>query len=211
MKKLLFLCVFFLFICGCTNINGLSYDETIQTLNRYVAKTNTYRTGYKYFLPRGVQIEDSTAFNEVLSDGVSIYYLYVDALSYTNKVENNYVVNYECYYSRVLSYQDKAGYVEINLLENNKYLIEIMYNYAKIEVIVEKDNINKSLLTSISILKSIEYNDSIIANLYGNDVLNFIEEEFNIFNTTSSDSTYIQIDDTYQEVEEVMPDMDLIK
>lgn len=37
----------------------------------------------------------------------------------------------------------KFGYVEVNLLKNDKYLVEIMYNYAKIEVIVDKSNLNE--------------------------------------------------------------------
>ena len=103
-----------------------------------------------------------------------------------------------------------VGYVEINLTKNDKYLVEIMYNYAKIEVIVGKDKINEALLTSISILKSVDYNDEIVENLFGSNVLNFTEEEFNIFNTTSSDSTYLQTDGNYEETTEEVPDTDLL-
>ena len=210
MKKIIVLLGIIFLMCGCSNIKDLSYEDTLKTLNSYNHKANVYRTGYKYYLPRNLSIEDSTNFNEVLSDGKENYYLYVDALSYIKKVDHPYTSNTESYFSRVLSYQDKYGYVEINLTKNDKYLVEIMYNYAKIEVIVGKDKINEALLTSISILKSVDYNDEIVENLFGSNVLNFTEEEFNIFNTTSSDSTYLQTDGNYEETTEEVPDTDLL-
>ncbi|MBE6140543.1 MAG: hypothetical protein E7172_03295 [Firmicutes bacterium] len=211
MKKKIILLIFLLLcICGCTNIKNLNYEQIVNTLEIKANNANQYRSGYKYFLPRDMKILDSKLFNEVLTNKKEIYYLYVDALSYQNKIENEYVTKSKSYYSKNIKYNNKFGYLEINLIKNEQYLIEFMYNYAKIEVMVNKENINRALLTSISILKSVKYNDSIIANLFGNDILNFTEEEFNIFNTTSSDSTYIQIDDTYPEVEEEVPDTDLI-
>lgn len=70
-----------------------------------------------------------------------------------------------------------------------------MYNYAKIEVIVDKISLNEAMLSIINILKSVEYNDSIIANLMGDDILNFSEVEFNIFNTKGNESNYLTVDD----------------
>lgn len=210
MKKtiLLIACIFFL--SGCTQVKDLSYNDILDTISIGANSANMYRTGYKYYLPQGMEIEDSTLFNEVITDYANVYYLYIDAISYYNNKENSYKVNSKVYYSKKINNDGKFGYVEINLLENGKYLIEIMYNYAKIEVIVEQKDINISLFNALNILKSIEYNDNIIANLLDNDVLNFVEEEFNIFHTTSSDSTYIQIDDSYQEEEQQVPDTDLI-
>ena len=66
------------------------------------------------------------------------------------------------------------------------------------------------MLSIINILKSVEYNDSIIANLMGDDILNFNEEEFNIFNTKGSESNYLTVDNDYKEEEEKIFDPDLI-
>ena len=211
MKKIIIVCAFLLILCGCSNVKDLSNEQIISTIGDKSMRENVNRGGYKYYLPQGLSIEDSEDFNEVLYDGKNKYYLYVDALSYIKKIDNKYKSNQKSYYSQTLTYGKKYGYVEINNLENNKYLIEIMYNYAKIEVMVNEDDINRTLLTSINLLKSIKYNNEIIENLFGKDVLNFMEEEFNIFHTTSSDSTYIQIDDTYHEpVDDSLPDTDLI-
>lgn len=213
MKKVILLIACIFLLSGCSRVNDLSYDDIIKTIGASREATNVYRTGYKYYLPRGMKIDNSTLFNETISSNDDIYYLYIDAISYyyqKDKQENKYQPNTESYYSKRFDFEDKYGYVEINLKENEKYLIEIMYNYAKIEVIVDKEDINLSLLNAINILKSVKINDSIIANLLGKDILNYAEEEFNIFNTTSSDSTYIQIDDSYYEEEQYVPDTDLL-
>ena len=210
MKRIIIVIGLIFLLAGCTNIKNLSLEQIIGTIGQKPNKQNVYRTGYKYFLPRGLAIDNSEEFNEVLNDGKYNYYLYVDALSYIKKVDNRYQPNDTSYYSREINNGDLYGYIEINLVDNDKYLIEIMYNYAKIEVIVDESDISDVLLTSINVLKSIKYNDSIINNLFGKNILNYMEEEFNIFHTTSSDSTYIQIDDTYYEEEETLPDTDLI-
>ena len=211
MKKVLLIIGLIFLITGCTNVNDLTYEEIIQNFGTNSSRTNTYRTGYRYYLPRGMQVNDSTLFNEILEDGRNTYYLYVDAVSYINQVEYKYEVNSDSLYSTAISNGDKFGYVEINLRENDKYLVEIMYNYAKIEVIVDEDSINEVMLSAISILKSIVYNNNVITNLLEDNVLNFAEEEFDIFNNINSDDDYIQVgEDEFNPTEEEIPDTDLL-
>ena len=211
MKKVLLIIGLIFLITGCTNVNDLTYEEIIQNFGTICSRTNTYRTGYRYYLPRGMQVNDSTLFNEILEDGKYTYYLYVDAVSYLNQVEYEYEDNEDSLYSTAISNEDKFGYVEINLRENDKYLVEIMYNYAKIEVIVDEDAINEVLLSAISILKSIVYNNNVITNLLEDNVLNFAEEEFDIFNNNDSDNESIQVgEDEFNPTEEEIPDTDLL-
>ncbi len=211
MKKVLLIIGLIFLITGCTNINELTYDEIIQNFGTESSRTNTYRTGYKYYLPRWMQVNDSTLFNEILDDGKNTYYLYVDVVSYINQVKYDYEINSDSIYSSGITNGDYFGYVEINLHENDKYLVEIMYNYAKIEVIVDEAHINEVMLSAISILKSIVYNNSVITNLLEDNVLNFAEEEFDIFNNSNNDSDYIEVDtDDFGSVEEEIPDTDLL-
>ncbi|MBD9106433.1 hypothetical protein EGP99_01350 [bacterium] len=210
MKKILII-ICLLFITGCSDIRKQSYDDIINNIATRANKDNVYRTGYSYYLPRGMQVADSTLYNEAITDARYKYYLYVDIVSYYKKVTKDYSVNDNALVSKKLDYDGKFGYVEVNLLKNDKYLVEIMYNYAKIEVIVDKSNLNEAMLSIINILKSVEYNDSIIANLMGDDVLNFSEEEFNIFNTKGSESNYLTVDkDASKEEDTKIPDPDLI-
>lgn len=210
MKKIILIIIILVFTAGCTNINKLSYDDIVNNITTMSTKDNIYRTGYSYYLPRGMKVADSTLYNEVIEDANSKYYLYVDVVSFYKKITKEYEINNNAIYSSKISYNDKFGYVEVNLLKNNKYLVEIMYNYAKIEVIVDKSKCKEAMLSIINILKSVEYNDSIIANLMGDDILNFNEEEFNIFNTKGSESNYLTVDNDYKEEEEKIFDPDLI-
>ena len=210
MKKILII-ICLLFITGCSDVRKLSYDDIINNIATRANKDNVYRTGYSYYLPRGMRVSDSTLYNESITDARYKYYLYVDIVSYYKKVTKDYTINSNALVSKKLEYDGKFGYVEVNLLKNDKYLVEIMYNYAKIEVIVDKSNLNEAMLSIINILKSVEYNDSIIANLMGDDVLNFSEEEFNIFNTKGSESNYLTVDkDASKEEDTKIPDPDLI-
>ena len=210
MKKIIILLITLVLLTGCTKVNDFSYNDMLQLFASKTIRVNTYRTGYKYYLPQGMQITNSKLYNEVIEDAYYKYYLYVDVVSYFNKVSKNYEINNDAVFSNTLSYDGKNGYLEINLMENNKYLVEIMYNYAKIEVIVDSEDSKGAVLSAINILKSIEYNDSIIENLLGDDVLNFYEEEFDIFNVKGKDNNLIYNNDSNQTVEDKIPDADLI-
>lgn len=211
MKKRIIILVLTLFLCGCTNVKRLNYDQIIDTFQNQNNHINVYRTGYKYALPRTMQIENYKLFNEVLSSNKATFYLYIDAVSYYNKTTNELEKDSNTKYFKTFEYDDKQGYVKINLKENDKYLIEIIYNYAKIEVMVEQCDINESLLYAIEVLKSISYSDSVIINLLDTDRLTYKEEDYNIFNTTSSDSNYLDYDSEYKWTEETeIYDSDLI-
>lgn len=211
MKKVFLLCIFIIFLTGCTSIKNSDLDVLV---NEVVASNvnilNVNKSGYRYYLPKGFSLVSSDNYNEVITNHKYNIYLYVDIVSYNNRTNFNYNINKKAYYSRNLGNKDKKGYIEINNYEKDKYLIEIMYNYAKIEVIVDSKDSKGAVLSAINILKSIEYNDSIIENLLGDDVLNFYEEEFDIFNVKGKDNNLIYNNDSNQTVEDKIPDADLI-
>ena len=154
MKKIILIIIILVLTAGCTNINKLSYDDIVNNITTMSTKDNIYRTGYSYYLPRGMKVADSTLYNEVIEDANSKYYLYVDVVSFYKKITKEYEINNNAIYSSKINYNDKFGYVEVNLLKNDKYLVEIMYNYAKIEVIVDKIKFKEAMLSIINILKS---------------------------------------------------------
>ena len=86
-----------------------------------------------------------------------------------------------------------------------------MYNYAKIEVMVDKDMINETIANSLIILSSIKYNDDIINNLMGKNILNYREETFTIFDKEKNDSDFLEVIQAYDKYNEPkIPDYDLI-
>ena len=204
-----------LFLTGCKAVQDMTLEEIInKKVDRNVETYNTYRKGYKYFLPSGLGVVESTDYNEVLRDDTYRYYLYIDAVSYFNKVIETYEVSDEAYVSMPINHNIKYGYLEITQKDEDKYFIEIMYNYAKIEVIVKKKDINVVVSNSMNILSSIKFNDNILKTLLGDETSQLNEFEFNIFETTttSTESDYLQAldKDEADAEEDYVHDSDLI-
>jgi hypothetical protein len=215
MKKKFIL--FSLFVCilltGCTMIGEKSMQELIKEgTDRSAIVYNTYRKGYKYNLPRGLTVLDSTEYNEVIADDKYTYYLYVDAVSYYNKVIDKYVETDKAHTSIQISFEDKYGYLEINEIVDDKYFIEIMYNYAKIEVIVRDVDAKVIVSNALSILASIDFNNDILKKLLDEEIAHFSESEIDIFETVSStDSQYLEaVQQDKEEKEDVIYDSDYI-
>ena len=203
MKKLFLLVAILFVLTGCTCVQSSSIEEILNnSINSLVDVVNVNRKGYSYYLPRGLNIKSSNDYNEIISDEKYLYYLYVDIVSYNSKIAFNYNANKEAYYSASLANNEQKGYIEINNYENDQYLIEIMYNYAKIEVIVYERDINKCVAYAISILTSIAYNDNVIENYLGDDIFLSSEEAYDIFEIVGSDN-YLQFTDEVTETEEV--------
>ena len=216
MKKKFIL--FSLFACilltGCTTMNEMSMQEIINKgTDRNAIVYNKYRKGYKYNLPRGLTVLDSTEYNEIIRDDKYTYYLYVDAVSHYNKVIEKYEVTDKAHTSIQISFEDKYGYLEINKLEDGKYFIEIMYNYAKIEVIVRENDAKVAVSNALSVLASIKFNDDVLKTLLDEEVAQFSEFEIDIFETVSTnDSQYLDVieDEENTYVEDEIYDSDYI-
>lgn len=214
-KFLLFSLLICLFLTGCKSVQKMSLEDIInKKVERNVETYNTYRKGYKYYLPSGLGVVESTDYNEVLKDDSYRYYLYIDAVSYFNKVIETYEVSENAYVSMPINYNIKYGYLEITQKDEDKYFIEIMYNYAKIEVIVKKKDVNVVVSNAMNVLSSIKFNDNILKTLLGDETSQLNEFEFNIFETTttSTESDYLQaIDkDEAEADEDYVHDSDLI-
>ena len=212
MKKIIILILSITLLCGCTKIDNSNIEQIInKVISSKSNKANQYKNGYKFYLPSNLVIDKINERNIVFRENDLKYYMFVDIVSYYHKVENSYKVKENTYMSKLINYDNKSGYIEINV-KNNKYLIEIMYNYAKIEVMVDSNDIAKAIANSLIILSSVEYNDDIIGNLLEEDVLNYSEESFNIFETNSNDSNFLKVVEEYDNYkDDEVPDYDLIK
>ena len=108
--------------------------------------------------------------------------------------------------SKKLENKDKFGYLEINKV-NDKYYIEMMYNYAKVEAYVPKYELVDSVSTISYILSSIKYNDNVIESMLGESKYDLGDNEtYNIFktkkNTDGNFLDYINEYDNYNGQEE---------
>lgn len=216
MKKLLIaLLAAMILVSGCSIVK-VSEDSVSDILNTilYVDNNlaNTYMEGYQFYLPKGVNIVDKEDYNLEIKGNKSIYYLYVDTVAYYYKTENSYVENSSHYYSKKINYKNKSGYIDI--VENDDYyFVVLMYNYAKIETYILKDDFDSSIINMCYILSTIKYNDAVISNHVGKVGTIFQEEKFDIFNSKAENDNFLQYEEeygTYKEKIEINKDTDII-
>ena len=205
-KIIAILLIVFILVTGCsvTTLDNSDYSKNIDTILSSKNKSyNQYFEGYKYYVPYNLSFIDKEEYNAVLKDNYNNkYYLYVDAISYYYKEKHNYELNSNVYYSKVLKYDDKFGYVQINKIRG-KYLIQYIYNYAKVECYVEKDDINDALINISYLLRSMKYNRSILNSLIGEGALSYKEVNYTLFDDSSEyedflDVVYNNEDDEYK-------------
>ena len=63
-----------------------------------------------------------------------------------------------------------------------------MYNYAKIEVMVDEVHVKDALLKSINVLKSVTYDKDVISKMLIEDKITKKEEVYNFFEKVKSNS-----------------------
>ena len=133
MKKVILLLVITFFITGCMNVDKSTYEEIIAVgfSNNKITLKNKTSQGFSYYLPKSIMVLEDKKSNLTLKSEKYTMYLYVDLISYYNKKEASYNFSKDAFYSKKITNGEKFGYLEINLREKDKYLIEIMYNYAK--------------------------------------------------------------------------------
>ena len=198
MKKIILLLALIVMVTGCTieKLDDSSIDNVVSTvLSKDVSLSNTYLKGYKYYLPRGMNLLEKKEYNSVIKSGKYRFYLYVDVVSYYNKTGLEYKTS-NSFYSKSLSYNGKKGYLEITE-ENGKYFIEMMYNYSKIEAYVEKEDLTVSIARSGQILSSIKYNDSVINTLIGENKLDYKETICDIFTSKRTEGNFLDFEQDY--------------
>ena len=187
MKKYLLLFVSIFILTGCTNIDNLNYSQVItKTLEEDSLRTNTYLQGYKLYLPQHMTLIGDLAGNDILYSYGDKYYLYVDLVSYYNKKQNSYSIDSSNYtYSHEITNDDKNGYVLVSKSKGG-YLVEVMYNYAKVEVIT--NDIKRAISDSLIVLKNIEYNYKIIDIMIGSNTLVYDSKLFTLGPEKNTDS-----------------------
>ena len=161
-------------------------------LSRKSKYTNKDAIGYQYYLPQGVNLKSIRGLNSVLYYNHNKMYLYVDLVAYYHKVENTYKINDKAFYSKKIDIDGKTGYLEINEIDN-RYFIEYVYNYSKVEAYASKNNLNKTLTVMSYILNSIKFQDSLLDSLVGEASLKYHEEDFNIFKANGNDTKFIDV------------------
>lgn len=193
MKKIL-ICLMMFLVTGCTivRIDTTSIDTILNVvLSKDNNLFNQIGKGYKYYIPRGVNYIDNTGYNDKLYTNGDYYYLYIDTISYYYGVMREYEVNPDAYYSKEINLNGKKGYLEINKIDN-KYLVEFMYNYAKIEAFVDFNHINDVVLDSSYILSTIKFNSNVIKLMLDTDYFTSKESQYDIFTSKKTTNKFLE-------------------
>ena len=195
MKKI-FIFILLLILTGCTvvRIDTTNIDTIIDVvLTKENKLFNRVGKGYKYYVPKGVMYVDTNELNEVLYSNGNYYYLYIDLVNYYYKSKLKYKENNAAYYSRKFDKKDGfkySGYLEITKAKDNMYHIDFMYNYSKVEALVEKEDLNESVLNISYILSTIKYNKTVIDMMMDEDYFTNKTGKYNNYKTNDSSNKF---------------------
>lgn len=196
MKKIVLICSIILILTGCSvvRIDTSSIDNILSVILTKDNKLyNQVGQGYKYYLPGGVTYIDSDDFNDILYCNGTYYYLYIDAISYYYDTDVDYKENDGAYYSKIISTEDEykySGYLEINK-KDDMYYLEFEYNHAKIEAMVDEENLNDTVLNASYILSTIKYNQDIVKLMLEDDYFTNKTGKYNDYNSTEESGNFI--------------------
>ena len=202
LKKFLLLVAILFTLTGCTSISDSDYDGIIDTVLKDSSyKDNTYMEGYKMYIPNHMTVIGDLKGNDILYSYGDKYYLYVDLVSFYNKKQNKYnVTSDNSYkYSKNINYNDLEGYVIISDSKGGD-LVEVMYNYAKIEVVT--NDVKKAIANSLLVLKSITYNYRIIDSMIGSNALVYDSELFELLGPKNKADNFLKYVEEYGEYKE---------
>ncbi len=199
-KKLILVVLVFLLI-GCKKLeDSNNYIEFVDNCLGSHNVTNEVALGYKYYMPRGVKKERDYDYNQVFIAQGEYIYLYVDVISYFYKKDIQLKDSNSFYYNPII-YNNKKGYIKIDEVDN-KYFVNIVYNYSKIEFFVKKEKLTTMITLSSIILNSIEYNDVVIEKVLQGDLGKFSEFNYELEKPDNASSNFSQYLEEYVQKED---------
>lgn len=202
MKKKWMLLFLLLLLVGCTKNNDYDkdYDKLVyDVLDNCSNRTNESSTGFRYYLPIGVSVVEDLDYNLKLKTDNNNMYLFVDVVSYYYKKALNYNYSYgdDAVFSKI-SYQGNEGFILV-VREKTQIYLEIIYNYAKIELYTSDADLNNMIAKSLIILSSIDYNDTIIEKYINQGYFASYEKVYNLRQPENAESNFLDVLDMKKE------------
>lgn len=204
MKRKIIILLAVLLTTGCTIVR-IDTNSIENIMDVILSKDNTLYNqvgkGYKYYIPACVSYIDTNEYNDKLYSNGIYYYLHIDIVNYYNKSEYDYEEDATHYFSKKIDLNNKKGYLDI-IEENNKYYIKFAYNYAFLETVVEKDDINEVILNASYILSTVKFNDDIVELLLNGNFMNEREEKYDLFKSKGDSTNFLKYEEENVETEE---------
>ena len=210
-KRIIFCILLVLVTSGCTTIQKSSYEDLIKraTESKYKLCNHILR-GYKYYLPVGLRSVSMDEYNEIIKGENTTYYLYTDLVSFYNKAKVSYEEKSNIYYSKTFTKNKNKGIVNVRQDKDNNYVVQVIYNYARVEVIATELNLKSVIANALTIVTTMNYNSDVISSLIGVDSFSSLEETVSIFDKTEVDNDQLEVEETYTGNEEEDYDPDVI-
>ncbi len=203
-KRIILLSIMLLFVSGCSvrTLSTTDFEDNFSMiLSEDTNLANVNFDGYQYYIPSGISFVNKDDYNAILQDKyANRYYLYIDVIGYFHETKNTYKVNKKAYYSKRLNYNKKTGYIEINEVDD-EYFVEMVFNYCKMEAYIPKKYLVPVISNMSYILRSVDYHDKVLESLIGDNVLNYKEESFNIFESKSDTNESVLKYEDYQQAD----------
>ena len=198
--KKISLIIILLFISAC-NVERVNYsyiDQIDFILNDVKVSQNHSGKGYKLFLPKDVRVYQRDDYLTTLYSNGTYYYLFVDILSFYYSEDVIYEENNDSYFSLEL----QNGYIEINKIDD-KFLVEMTYNYGKIEAYVNYHLIGDTIKHFSYILGSIEFNENVVNVIVNDDLLTLEEERLSIFEPRRREGNFLHYRKEYDSYDDI--------
>lgn len=196
---------FLLFILfGCSKVE--SNDNYIELVNLGLTEnkiTNDVALGYQLYVPRGIRKLRDYDYNQVfLMDG-DYMYLYVDVISYYYKKDVNVDNSYQNdYYFKQIHFNGKNGYLHIVKKNDDKYLVDLYYNYAKVEGYASLKKIDKFVTIASIIVNNIDYNKKTIKKILAGELGDFSEISYEVEKPEGASNNFSKYLEEYVQTEE---------
>ena len=192
MKKYLLLFLIVLLTgCSVVRIETNSLDTIVDVV---LSKNNTLYNrdgqGYKYYIPNGVTHIDTDDLMQTLYYKGEYLYLYVDIVSYYYNKDIKYKKNDYAYFTKKIDNDDKQGCVEV-IKQDDLYYVNFKYNYARIEALVKKENLNNTILNASYILSTIKYNRRLIKTMLDDEYLINKAGKYDLYKTNSKEEKFV--------------------
>lgn len=192
MKKYIVLFLILLLTgCSVVRIDTNSLDNIVDVV---LSKNNTLYNkdgqGYKYYIPNGVTHIDTDDLMQTMYYKGEYYYLYVDIVSYYYKTNIKYKKNEDAYFKKEIDNKNQKGYVEV-VKKDNLYYVNFYYNYARIEAMVQEENLSNTILNASYILSTIKYNRDLIKTMLDEEYLINKTGKYDLFKTSDKTEKFV--------------------
>ena len=117
-------------------------------------------------------------------------YLYVDIVSYYYKTDVKHKKSSNSYFYKKIDNGKQNGYVEV-IKQDDLYYINFYYNYAKIEALVSKENLNSTIMNASYILSTINYNKKLIKTMLDEDYFTNKTGKYDLYKTNEKTEKFV--------------------